>query len=276
MPYRILAVDLDNTLMTGRTAVSEANCEALARAEAVDCRVVICTARGRWTTRPVLRELPPLSGPHVVFNGAATFSRFDAEPEEVLLLDRDVLHERLQAAGDHEMGVSGFEDPRHGDRVYVDRPNEGLQRWAADNPERVVIANGLADIVDRDLVVLLCWGTEEQARRLQRGIGQPEAFAPTRVAPALQFDSYLLDVTAVGATKGEALGRLAGRLGVDRSAVIAVGDAPPDMGMIEYAGLGVAVGNAADEVKAVADYVAPPCEEDAVAHVVERFVLSTR
>jgi hydroxymethylpyrimidine pyrophosphatase-like HAD family hydrolase len=171
------------------------------------------------------------------------------------------------------MGISGFEDPRRGDRVYVDQPNEGLRRWAAENPERVVMVDDVEGIIDRDLVVLLCWGTEEQARRLQRTIGQPRAFAPTRVAPALQLDSYLLDVTAAGATKGEALARLAQRLGVHRSSVIAMGDAPPDIGMIRYAGLGVAVGNATHEVKEAADYVAPSVEEDAVAHVVERFVL---
>ncbi len=275
MRYRILAIDLDNTLLHGAAEVSAANRQALHLAEKVGCRVVICTARGRYSTRPVLETLGPISGPHIVFNGAATFPCFDGNPDEVLILDRDVLRERLQAAGEHGMGVSGFEDPRHGDRVYVDRPNEGLRRWAADNPERVVIANGLADIIDRDLVVLLCWGTEEQARRLQRAIGRPEAFAPTRVAPALQLDSYLLDVTAAGATKGEALARLAQRLGVDRSAVIAVGDAPPDIGMIRYAGLGVAMGNASEEVRKAADHVAPPAEENGVAHVVERFILQS-
>ncbi len=275
MPYCILAVDLDNTLVTGRTGVSEANRQALARAEAAGCRVVICTARGRWTTRPVLRELPPVSGPHIVFNGAATFSCFDAEPEEVLILDRDVVREAAAAAVERGMRLSGFEDPRQGDRVYVDRPNEGLGRWAADNPERVVVVDDVADIMDRHLAVLLGWGTEEQARGAQQAIGQPRALGPVRVAPALQFDSYLLEITPAGATKGEALARLAGRLGVDRSAVIAMGDAPPDIGMIEYAGLGVAVGNATDEVKEAADYVAPTVEEDAVAHVVERFILQS-
>lgn len=275
MEYRILAIDLDNTLLQARTEVSAANRQALDLAEQAGCRVVICTARGRYSTRPVLGSLGSISGPHIVFNGAATFPCFDGDPEEVLTLDRDVLRERLQAAGEHGMGVSGFEDPRHGDRVYVDRPNEGLRRWAADNPERVVMVDDVEDIIDRDLVVLLCWGTQEQARRLQRAIGRPKALAPTRVAPALQFDSYLLDVTAAGATKGEALARLAERLNVDRSAVIAVGDAPPDIGMIRYAGLGVAMGNASEEVRQAADHVAPPVEHDGVARVVERFILQS-
>lgn len=273
MSYRILAIDLDNTLVSGLTGISEASRGALARAEAAGCRVVICTARGRWTTRPVLHELPPISGPHIVFNGAATFSCFEDEPDEVLILDRDVVREGAAVASERGMGLSGFEDPRHGDRVYVDRPTDGLRRWATDNPERVVVVNDVTHITDRDLVVLLGWGTEQQAHAVQQAIGRPSALGPVRVAPALQFDSYLLEITPAGATKGEALARLARRLDVDRSAVIAVGDAPPDVGMIQYAGLGVAVGNATDEVKGAADYVAPPVEEDAVAHVVERFIL---
>jgi Cof subfamily protein (haloacid dehalogenase superfamily) len=273
MPYRILAVDLDNTLVSGLTGISEASRGVLARAETAGCRVVISTARGRWSTRPVLRELPPISGPHIVFNGAATFSCFEDEPEEVLILDRDVVRGSAAAAVEAGMRLSGFEDPRHGDRVYVDRPNEGLGRWAADNPERVVVVDDVTQVIDRDLVVLLGWGSEQQARGAQQVIGQPEALGPVRVAPALQFDSYLLEITPAGATKGEALARLAARLGVDRSAVIAVGDAPPDVGMIQYAGLGVAMGNASEDVKAAADYIAPSAEEDGVAHVVERFIL---
>ena len=275
MQYRILAIDIDNTLLQGLTGVSKGNREALLRAEEAGCRVVLCTARGRYSTRPVLAEFGPLSGPHIVFNGAATFSRFDDHPDEVLVLDRELLREHGHAAAAIGVGLSGFEDPRAGDRVYVDHPNEGLRQWSAANPERVVRVGSTEEVIERDLVALLCWGTEAQAHSVRDIIGAPAAFSPPRVAPALQFGSYLLEVTAAGATKGEALARLSRDLGIPRDAVIAVGDAEPDIGMIRFAGLGVAVENAKEDVRAAADYVAPPCSEDAVAHIVERFILGS-
>jgi hydroxymethylpyrimidine pyrophosphatase-like HAD family hydrolase len=89
----------------------------------------------------------------------------------------------------------------------------------------------------------------------------------------LPWDSYLVEIAAAGATKGEALARLARELDVPREAIIAIGDSDPDISMIEFAGRGVAVDNAKDHVKAASDYIAPRCDQDAVAHVVEHLIL---
>ncbi|MGQ9732431.1 MAG: HAD family hydrolase [Candidatus Zipacnadales bacterium] len=273
MRYRIFALDIDNTLLQGFDEVSERNRAALWQAEAVGCRVVLCTARGRFTTRPVLARLGAISGPHIIFNGAARLRGLDDTLEEVLLLDRQVLRDCLKAVLEIGVGLSGFEDPRAGDRVYVNRLTKGLLQWSEMNPQRVVMVDRPVDVIERDLVALLCWGTEDQAKQVCRLLGRPVTFSPPRLAPALQFDSYLVELTAAGATKGESLARLVKTLDVPPEAVIAMGDAEPDIGMIEYAGLGVAVQNAQQAVLKAADYIAPSCDKDAVAHVVEQFIL---
>jgi hypothetical protein len=130
------------------------------------------------------------------------------------------------------------------------------------------------EILERRLVVFLFWGAEEEVQVLLDLIGQPTGLAPPRPGVSRLLESHLIEVSAAGGTKGEALARLARRLRIPRSSVIAIGDAAPDISMIQYAGLGVAVANAKDEVRAVADYIAPACDEDGVAHVVERFILS--
>jgi hypothetical protein len=73
-----------------------------------------------------------------------------------------------------------------------------------------------------------------------------------------------------------ALAQLAGHLGIEREEVIAIGDNVNDLEMVEYAGLGVAVANATDELKAVADYVTEAPISRGVEEVIERFILSNR
>jgi len=84
--------------------------------------------------------------------------------------------------------------------------------------------------------------------------------------------AYFIEGNPLGVDKGVALARLADKLGVRREETIAIGDNDNDRPMIEWAGLGVAMGNARPDLRAIADYVAPPVDEDGVADVIERFV----
>jgi Cof subfamily protein (haloacid dehalogenase superfamily) len=274
MRYRLLALDLDHTLVTGVQGVSPRNREALARARAAGCRVIFCTGRGRYSTLPVAAELGLLDGPHILFNGAAIFPSLKRPPEDVLLLEREAIEQCLSAVETGALGLSGFEDPRCGDRVFLTQPNAVLRRWAEHNPERARWADSLEGVLSRPLIAFLMWGEEAQVRRLRAELGEPSGVSSPRVAWSKVLDGYVVELSAPGGTKGAALARLAGRLGIDREAVVAVGDAHADICMLKYAGLGVAVGNAVDEAKAEADYVGPACADDCVAHVVDRFILS--
>jgi 5-amino-6-(5-phospho-D-ribitylamino)uracil phosphatase len=76
-----------------------------------------------------------------------------------------------------------------------------------------------------------------------------------------------------GVHKGHGLAWLAERLGIEQSRTMGIGDSEADIPMLRWAGLGVAMGNAAPDVKAAADWVAPSLEEDGAAVAIERFVL---
>ena len=83
-----------------------------------------------------------------------------------------------------------------------------------------------------------------------------------------------LEITVGGATKGNAILHLGELLGIKREEIMVCGDSQNDMEMIKAAGLGVAMGNAAPEVKEAADYITLTNEEDGVAAAIEKFVLS--
>lgn len=84
---------------------------------------------------------------------------------------------------------------------------------------------------------------------------------------------FFLEFTEKGVTKGTSLNHLIKELGIKREEVIAIGDSYNDQEMIEFAGLGVAMGNAPEDIKAVANYVTDTNMKDGVAKVVEEFVL---
>ena len=89
----------------------------------------------------------------------------------------------------------------------------------------------------------------------------------------LRSHELFTEVTPPNASKGNALAFLADRYGISQAETIAVGDSDNDISMIRWAGLGVAMGNAAPEVIAAADWVAPSVFDDGLAAVIEEFVL---
>ena len=84
---------------------------------------------------------------------------------------------------------------------------------------------------------------------------------------------FFLECVPLGIEKAQSLGRLISLLGIGREEVIACCDGYNDKGMIEFAGLGVAMANASTEVQDAADYITFSNEEDGVAHVIEKFIL---
>lgn len=85
---------------------------------------------------------------------------------------------------------------------------------------------------------------------------------------------YFLEFLDKNSNKGTGVSALAAHLGIKKEEVICIGDAGNDLAMIEYAGLGVAMGNAFDEVKAASNYITSSNDEDGVAKVIEKFVLA--
>lgn len=93
------------------------------------------------------------------------------------------------------------------------------------------------------------------------------------MATVCRSESNLLEIMPYGVDKGSALAGFVRKMGLNRSEVMACGDAYNDDTMIEFAGIGVAMGNAFDEIKALADYVTLTNDEDGVAHAIRKFAL---
>lgn len=143
--------------------------------------------------------------------------------------------------------------------------------FIATHPEGSV--NTIGDASGLNLIRVSAWDMDEEGADSVVAQFLPESQVHV-VKVFLPYNGlWAVDFTKSGADKAAGTRRLAQMLGVDLGEVVAAGDSYNDLPLLQVSGLAIAMGNAPQEVKAVADYVAPPVEEDGLAVAIEEFVL---
>jgi len=259
-PPRLVATDLDGTLLRKDKSVSARTAAALERVAALGTRVVLVTGRPlRWLAMVYDQLHAPL--PAVCANGAVVY---DPVTDTVLRADPlapELMAEvarRLRAAVPGVTFAVEVEDGRvmwHGE----DWP----AHWNNDHPSAYVVP-------EEELL------TAPAVKLLARSNQDPETFVRT-VAGAIAglaeatHSSYsgLVEISAAGVTKAAGLAWLCERWGLGPTDVIAFGDMPNDVPMLTWAGRAVAVANAHPAVRDIADEVTASNEEDGVAAYLE-------
>ncbi len=282
-PVRLVAIDIDGTLLpTFSGAISPRNAKALKAAQEAGIIVAIATGRRTAYTAPLLEGLGLRADmPLITSNGAVTRTLGGDS------LDRSHLESRVAR------GICGmlrpfgalvftFDRPGHGELVLEDleqahgrialwvESNRGaievmkpLERALVDgdDPIQGMVAGGLSKMRQAEkLLLALEWSTQCESLRNEY---------PAR-------DLSILDLLPQGVSKGWALERLARHLGVDRKETMAIGDNWNDVDMLEWAGQGILMSNAALDLRTMAKMrgwkQAPPNDEDGVAVVLEAAV----
>ena len=251
-PIRLIAVDIDGTLLDSASRLPDANRQALQAAAARGVDVVLATGRAFHHARPVAERLDtPVT--FIVNNGALVKT-----PEGRTLARRPVPRALARAL------VAGTRPVREGAALIFDRSDDKqyvYERIDWSHPQRQWYYNRnrvymtrvepLETALDDDPVQVAFTGGVADMRVLA---GQVRALpAARRLTVTLteyeQRDFSLLDVTAQGCSKGTALGDWAARRGVHPAGIMAVGDNLNDLDMLELAGHPVVMGNAVAELK---------------------------
>lgn len=279
MPYRLIALDLDGTLLGSRKEISPRTRAALAAARERGILPVIATGRTPQSARRFSRQIG--GGPVICCNGAAILDEAGA-----YIAQRPIPPAPLRRALElgREAGLlCECYTPRG---ILMDKPlahAAAYFRWVRGKRSFLWAALHLVKLWHinrmRPVANLVRWAQRPgQVPVLKLMIfGQPEALKRlaaqlNREVPGLEVTSSghdNLEITAAGVSKGSGLEALGARLKIPRQAMIAVGDSENDLEMLRYAGLGVAMGNASDRVKAAADRVTLTCDEDGVAVLLE-------
>jgi HAD superfamily hydrolase (TIGR01484 family) len=259
--FRVVATDLDGTVVRGDGSVSSRTGAALAAAAGAGALVVIVTGRPpRWLAG--ISEATGHHGVAICANGALVY---DLSTERVVAsrpIDLDVVRDvmaRLRAA----LPGIGFALERV-DGQFAHEP-EYHPRWS---PDAQTLIGDLDEVMVKPVARLL-------AR--QEGVGSDDLLARAREIVGdgvanLTHSSIdgLLEISAYGVTKATTLAELVDSRGLGADDVIAFGDMPNDLAMLEWAGYGVAVANAHPDVLAIVDEVTASNDDDGVARVLER------
>ena len=268
MSYKMIVLDLDDTLLRDDHTISERTKQALMEAQKAGVKVVLASGRPTFAMKPIAEELCLADyGSYILsFNGGKILNCQNYEELFSSTLSADVAH-KLYEVSRHE-GV--YIHTYIGDTIYTedDNPYTTIESVITGMPIQVV--ENFVEAINVPVVKALMVENPEKLKdvecKLQAELG--DQFSIMRSKP------YFLEFTEKGVTKGTSLAHLIDRLGIKREEVIAMGDSYNDLEMIEFAGLGVAMGNAPEDIKEKADYVTDTNMNDGVAKVVEKFVLS--
>ncbi len=232
---------------------------ALARARDAGVRVIVVTGRMVQSLRRVL-EPAGLHDPVICYQGAAVVS---AEGEWLLHvpIERELALEVIAAVEEEGYDPNVYV----GDELYVSRVTPFAEAYANFQLIPVHAVGDVKAWLSEPPTKLVCVGDPDEldalGERMRARFG--DRMWVTKSLPKF------LEFATLGVSKGSGLEFLSQRLGFSRERTIAFGDGENDVELIEWAGYGIAVENAHERVKAVADWVCPPAAEEGVALVLE-------
>lgn len=259
----LVAIDLDGTLLNKEHRIPRANARAIVACRAAGVDVMLASGRTWWSVGPYCRELD-LSGPQITLNGGAIVEA----PEGVIEAGTFLSEEMLGTITDG-LRARGLPFVVFGARsIYapLGTPEAAELQGFGEPPATIVEALDRDHLPDPVKILAFTPDSSEDEGLVALAGGLTDT-----VRTHARFFEYLPH----GMAKGKALDEVIRRRGVPRGSVLAIGDYYNDLSMFRAAGVSVAMGNAPEEVRAAADFVTATCEEDGLAHALERHVLRT-
>jgi Cof subfamily protein (haloacid dehalogenase superfamily) len=236
---RLLAIDIDGTLLDSRGRLPDAHRDALIDASARGVEVALVTGRSFHFTTAVIERLPiPLT---LIVNNGAVVKRKDGTTELCHVLARDAARRILDETGHLEDSVA----------IVFDRSDERQIVFEKNKAFIAESASPLRDMLTEDPIQIMFNGSVEPMRQLVASlrampIADRFAVAITEYVPR---DFSLVDVNGAGCSKGTTLATWAERRGLTPAEVAAFGDNLNDVEMLDYAGTAYVMGNAIDSLK---------------------------
>jgi Cof subfamily protein (haloacid dehalogenase superfamily) len=265
--YKLIAVDMDGTLLNEKKEISNRCQKAIIKLREKGKRFVLATGR---PLNGVIQYLEKLNlfdeNDYVVtFNGALVQS---TKTKKIIFnrpLSLASYRELYTVSCQLGLNIHALTDSS----VLTPKYNPFTEIESSIN-QIPVIEGEVADVDPSTIIIKVMFVDEPE--KLDAAIPLLPTWVKNKYS-ILRSAPYFLEFLDKSVNKGAGVSAVAKQLGLDREEVICVGDAGNDLDMIRYAGLGVAMGNAFDEVKLEADYITHSNEEDGVAYVIEKFML---
>ncbi len=268
--YKLLVVDIDGTLLGKNGTISAEDREALARACALGIQVSLSTGRVAQASLRIINQLS-LDGCHIFSDGALVSNPKQGKEVYVQPISKAVVRRAVGFAHLNEINLEFYSTTHY----FAER-----ESWSTDIRRQFFgIEPTIIDFTnlwqqERIIKGTLTVSSPEERAKASRFCLQFEDslhFSSTKSPAYPEVD--FINVLAPGVSKKKALEALASHLGISMSEIIAIGDGANDISLLSSVGLAIAMDNAPDEVKAVADYVTLDVDHSGLAAAVDRFLL---
>jgi len=274
MKYKLIAVDIDGTLLSPSRDISFRNYSALKNAIDGGIIVTLCTGRSYFMAQKVIGQLD-FEFPLVLHNGAVIVNSCDGRLTKQWALSQETAREAVTTM--KGFGLEPFAYAFHeGEcRVAYESINPSNKAYVGYMSTKESILYQTSDLVaylDHSPTQLVAIDHKPIIETTMAVLRESLERANVFTSGSLGGEYWFLEVLDADASKSKSLEYLSKLHQIKQSEIIAIGDNFNDLDMIEYAGLGVAMDNAPDEVKAKADFVTDSNADDGVAKAVERFV----
>ena len=274
--YKLVAIDLDGTLLDMNKEISVRNKQAIKKAMEKGVRVVICSGRVYTGARLYAKEIGSLD-PIIACNGAIITNGIDGDIVYSVYMETEVALKVNSICQRHGIYYHVYA----GDTMLTERLAFTSQKYYERNrflpPEdRVdieVVTSMEAKLKAMPDKVLKFVIVSDQPQLLKKVRQEMEQLTEVDVMSS-NYDNF--EVMKKGVSKGTALERLSDLLNIPANMMVAIGDNENDISMFDYAGLSIAMGNGEPEAKAAAKYVTEANDEDGVAKAIEKFILAKK
>uniref|UniRef100_A0A7C5Z7Z4 HAD family phosphatase n=1 Tax=Caldicellulosiruptor owensensis TaxID=55205 RepID=A0A7C5Z7Z4_9FIRM len=258
---KLVATDLDDTLLSKDLTVTEKNLKAIEFLKQNGIILILASGRPYPSVKKVAYELQNFY-PMITYQGALVY-----DPEN----DQKLYGCEIQPEDAKQLVMLAKEEGIHVhiyiDNIwYVEVINEKTEYYKNLTKLEPYKVENFIEFIDRPVTKVLFFDEHEKLKDLKERL--PKEFSEKF---NIMFSKpFFLEFTDINVSKGNALRFLSEYYGLKKEEVMAIGDGDNDISMIEYAGVGVAVGNATESLKNVADFVTRSCDESGFAEAIEK------
>lgn len=277
MNYKMLAMDMDGTLLTNDKRVTEKTKAAIKKAADMGVKIVISTGRV-FTSARLYSELLEMKVPIIASNGA--YINYNDEVLYQKLFGEKNIKNTLKLTKEHGLYPQFFtHDSIITEKLVYNSLN--YTKWNANIPEdkrvrvRVIDEHEWDDVIEEEKGVILKAIVADEGQERLKPLRAALDEAGMEVSSShIYSGQFNIEVMDKGVTKASAVDFIARLYNTDKSEIICIGDSENDIPMIEYAGLGIAMENGTEDAKKAAKFVTLSNEEDGIAYVVEKFIFN--
>jgi 5-amino-6-(5-phospho-D-ribitylamino)uracil phosphatase len=276
MPIRVIAVDLDGTLLNSNLEISQANRQALAVASERGIRIVVITGRRYHSARPLLDTLPcPVT---LITSNGSVIRTISGDLLHHNFLPRGIAVQALEAAIDYRpYAVAIFDNPGRGQvMMQQDASPDGPLRWYLKTAQEYLLqVTDLPAALPGDPIQLMFGGSPPFLEPLEHLLRASDAGRSVHLTWTKYFerDISLLDVMNLGCSKASGLQWLLEQMDCHASEVMAIGDNYNDLEMLQMVGYPVIMGNCTPGLAGNGWYLTHSNDQDGVAAAIHTLAL---